>query len=244
MLVAQTDLWQVIGSAGIVTSSTSGDLNLSATVGETAVGNGYDPVTSVQFISEGFQQGDDGPLPAPLEVSTFSGLSQCPDVHDGTLEIYPTGCKEPYTITLTGNGDTVEIEEIDVMGYTFTNLDSGDYRVTVRGVTLCTYEEFSRVDLKNDDCGVDIYSGITPNGDGKNDEWIIDNVEINQPNEVTIFSRWGQKVWQASNYDNESTVWTGLGQSGNTLPDGTYFYTIEVSGNASDSKSGWIQITR
>lgn len=241
--VAQSTIWQVIGNAGIVASSASNELFLAATIGETAVGNGYDQ-TSVEFITEGFQQGDDGPVPAPLEVSAFANLSQCPDVHDGTLEVYPTGCKEPYTVTLIGNGDTVEVEKVFADGHTFVDLDSGTYQVTVRGVTLCAYSNMYRVDLKNYDCEVESYSGITPNGDGKNDKWIIDNIEINQPNEVTIFSRWGQKIWQASNYNNETTVWTGLSQSGSKLPDGTYFYTIEVSGNASASKSGWIQITR
>jgi gliding motility-associated-like protein len=243
MLFAQLDLWQVIGSAGIVETS-SGGLSLSATVGETAIGNGYDPVTSVEFITEGFQQGDDGPVAAPLEVSALVGLTQCPDVHDGTLDVYPTGCSEPYKITVTGNGDTLTVENVAAIGHTFSDLDSGNYVVTVKGKTLCSYTLLTRLDLKNPDCGVEIYSGITPNGDGKNDKWIIDNIEINQPNEVTIFSRWGQKIWQASNYDNVNTVWTGLSQGGSKLPDGTYFYTIEVSGNNSDSKSGWIQITR
>ena len=141
------DLWQVIGGAGF--TGVSGDLTISATVGETAIGSGHEKLIDVDIFhyTEGFQQTDDY-VPNPnLEVSTYSNQAQCPDVHDGTLDVFPTGCKDPYTITLAGNGDTIVVEDVSTAGHTFTALDSGEYQVTVRGVTLCAYSELARVDL-------------------------------------------------------------------------------------------------
>ena len=232
---------KVIGSSGERLSNSSLEVNF--TVGEAAILNLPGP--SLQ-IDQGFHHGDTVEPPAPLEISTITTESQCPGYNDGMIKVLPTGCTDPYQITLVGvfNGVNMTVDDISFDGYTFQNLDSGSYEITVIGVDLCAYRDTFRVDLKNDNCGVEYYSGITPNGDGRNDEWIIDNIEINQPNTVTIFSRWGQKVWQASNYNNSSIVFNGYGQNGNILPDGTYFYTIEISGNQSASSSGWIQITR
>ena len=78
---------------------------------------------------------------------------------------------------------------------------------------------------------------ISPNGDGLNDVWIIGGLERFPNNEVTVFNRWGNIVYKAKGYDNVNTVWGGEQNSGqnltnNLVPDGTYFYIIEL-GNES-----------
>jgi gliding motility-associated-like protein len=231
---------QVVASTGGY-DELADDLNITYTVGEMAVStksqNGY-------YLTEGFQQPNEGGLLLPaLMIGTNITEAQCPQVHDGSLRIAPSGCQAPYTIELAGNGDTIVVTDI-TKPYTFMGLDSGDYRVTVRGFTLCSNRKSYRLDLKNNDCGVKYYTGITPNGDGKNDYWEIDNIEINQPNEVRIFNRQGQLVWSASNYDNYNVRWGGNNDNEQPLPNGTYFFTLEVTGNTEASKSGWIQLIK
>lgn len=74
-------------------------------------------------------------------------------------------------------------------------------------------------------------NGITPNGDGLNDELVFD-VLLNNPstefpdNEIIIFNRWGDVVYQAKPYNND---WRGTNQSGNELPQGTYYYILRLS---------------
>ena len=85
------------------------------------------------------------------------------------------------------------------------------------------------------------YSGITPNGDGNNDVWEIDNIEFYPENTVQIFNRWGNEIWFGSGYDNNEVVWIGLDKSGVQLTDGTYFYVVTISGNTT---KGWIELTR
>lgn len=229
---------QVVASAGDY-DELSNDVNISYTVGEMAVTTRRQ---GTYVYTEGFQQPEGKLLPV-LGVSLDITEAQCPEVHDGSIVVGPSGCLPPYSIEMTGNGDTIILTGLTAP-HTFSGLDSGDYRITVRGLTLCSVRRDIRLDLKNEDCGVKYYSGITPNGDGQNDFWIIDNIEINQPNEVKIFNRWGNLVWSASNYNNTTVRWEGNNDNENPLPGTTYFFSIEVPGNTSASKSGWIQLLR
>lgn len=78
-----------------------------------------------------------------------------------------------------------------------------------------------------------VYNGVTPDGDGKNDFMLlkyIDVVEGAQQNRVTIFNRWGDVVFEISDYNNDDKVFRGQSNTGADLPSGTYFYKIEFSG--------------
>ncbi len=70
---------------------------------------------------------------------------------------------------------------------------------------------------------------ITPNGDGVNDTFVIDLI-LNNPdrypnNELIIFNRWGDIIFQQKNYDN---TWGGTNQNGQPLPQGTYYYIFTL----------------
>lgn len=93
----------------------------------------------------------------------------------------------------------------------------------------------------NTDCDVITYNGFTPNGDGMNDFWIIDNIEKYPNNKVYIYNRWGNKVFQTTHYNNISNNWDGK-LNGKAVTAGTYFYIIETD-NEKLFKKGWIEIT-
>ena len=93
----------------------------------------------------------------------------------------------------------------------------------------------------NDTCGIVIYNLISPNADGKNDAWWIDGINFFPENSVNIFNRWGAKVWEGNNYDNDKVIWSGMGSGGNTLPDGTYYYVINLNGK---QFSGFVELLR
>jgi gliding motility-associated-like protein len=90
-------------------------------------------------------------------------------------------------------------------------------------------------------CGLVIYNGFTPNGDGHNDFWFIDGISDDSKNRVTIFNRWGERVWEVFNYDNHNNKWDGQNYKGEYLPDGTYYYLINYKG---DQLKGWVELTR
>jgi gliding motility-associated-like protein len=97
----------------------------------------------------------------------------------------------------------------------------------------CVWEQM--IDLLSEEiltieCPLIFYSLITPNSDGENDAWIIENIDQGEfaSNKVVIMNRWGNEVWEAENYDNDNVLWTGISNKGFSLPDGTYFYSVDT----------------
>ncbi len=70
-----------------------------------------------------------------------------------------------------------------------------------------------------------ISNGITPNGDGKNDTWVIDFIELFPKCEVEIYNRWGELLFRSVGYDRP---WDGRYRDG-PVPVGTYYYVIELN---------------
>ncbi|MBX2895690.1 MAG: VCBS repeat-containing protein [Cyclobacteriaceae bacterium] len=74
--------------------------------------------------------------------------------------------------------------------------------------------------------GIEIYNAVSPNNDGKNDFFEVTNLSAVEPeNTVTIYNRWGSKVFEVENY-TEANAFRGINNNGNELPSGTYFYKI------------------
>jgi gliding motility-associated-like protein len=65
---------------------------------------------------------------------------------------------------------------------------------------------------------------ITPNGDGKNDEFMIQCI-FELPNHLVIYNRYGGKEFEVDNYNNS---WQGTDNAGNDLSDGGYHWVLEV----------------
>ena len=70
-----------------------------------------------------------------------------------------------------------------------------------------------------------IPEAITPNNDGKNDQFVIKGIE-NTTNTIQIYNRWGQLVFETLNYQNN---WSGKNMNNELLPNDTYFYIIVVN---------------
>ena len=74
---------------------------------------------------------------------------------------------------------------------------------------------------------------ITPNADNVNDEFILQNIDDYEDfSQVTIYNRWGDRVWQSEPLYDNSNPWRGTNQNGTKLADGVYFYTIELRNDA------------
>ena len=84
-----------------------------------------------------------------------------------------------------------------------------------------------------------VYNGFSPNDDGRNDTFTIFNIEEYPNNQLRIFNRWGNLVYEKKDYRNE---WDGRSLGNDVLPDGTYFYLFEMPGE--ERLSGYVQISR
>jgi gliding motility-associated-like protein len=72
---------------------------------------------------------------------------------------------------------------------------------------------------------VDVPSGFSPNGDGHNDVWQIDFIDLFPDCEVEIFNRWGEPLFKSVGYKEP---WDGK-YNGGFVPVGTYYYAINLN---------------
>lgn len=97
----------------------------------------------------------------------------------------------------------------------------GTYSVAVYVNDSCGYQKSDiEIIVVLPPCHIIIPNIITPNGDNANDFFKIKNLEFHPNTQVSIFDRWGKKVYENPNYNNE---WKAEG-----LGDGTFFYIIDV----------------
>ncbi len=80
----------------------------------------------------------------------------------------------------------------------------------------------------------------TPNGDNANDAFTITDVDYFTKSSLIVFNRWGNIIYQAAPYLN---TWDGKNEHGDELPDGTYYYSLDL-GNGNDPYKGFVVITR
>ena len=89
---------------------------------------------------------------------------------------------------------------------------------------------------------------VTPNGDGKNDELVLNELETLSPNNhIQIFDRNGLKVFEKENYRNEFNGFSNTGnfvvQQNKGLPSGIYFYIINLK-DLEINYQGFLYLTR
>jgi gliding motility-associated-like protein len=78
-----------------------------------------------------------------------------------------------------------------------------------------------------------IPNALSPDGDGRNDTWEIDNIGAYPGNHVLVFNRWGSKIFETSGY-RRGNEWNGS-ISGQPAPVGTYYYVITLGNGKSYS---------
>ncbi|MBX7093957.1 MAG: gliding motility-associated C-terminal domain-containing protein [Flavobacteriales bacterium] len=98
------------------------------------------------------------------------------------------------------------------------------YIMEVSNIYGCINSDTVVVSVNNDYL-VTVRNVLTPNGDGFNDKWIIENIESYPGNTVYVYNRNGQKVFEGESYMN---TWEGT-YNNQALPDGTYYYVIEFT---------------
>ncbi len=125
----------------------------------------------------------------------------------------------------------------------------GDYTFTYTDdVSECPSETEVFITI-NDDCVIlpcsdtfdadnDIPMAVTPNGDNRNDTFVITGLEnaecIDVTIELQIFNRWGAKIYESINYQNNwdgTTNNSAIGNAGK-VPTGTYYYIINLKDNS------------
>lgn len=136
---------------------------------------------------------------------------------------------------MNGSGDGVALWQpstglVDSTSFTteVLPLESIYYKLYVTDLNGCVNYDSVFVDLELDTPIFNLISNvITPNGDGKNDNWFIDGIEKYSDSHVVIFDQYGSVVYETDNYMND---WDAT-FNGSYLPNGTYFYYLTFKEN-------------
>ncbi|WP_316819800.1 MBG domain-containing protein [Pedobacter gandavensis] len=113
------------------------------------------------------------------------------------------------------------------------------YTVTVTNANGCSEQKSFTINVMDDLLTIKATNILTPNGDGYNDKWVVDNIDFYPNNNVKIFDKAGRLVYSRTNYDNG---WDGT-LNGSPLNEGTYYYVIDF-GKGRPLTKGFITIVR
>jgi len=160
--------------------------------------------------------------PSDIEASYIIENPACLGGDDGSLEFVVIGGTAPYTFEWSDDGYS-ETEYI-------LGLDEGEYIVTIIDNNGCTLEvENIIITDGSEDC-IYIPNAFTPNGDGINDEWFIENINFFPDHHIMVFNRWGQEVYSARMGD---PAWDGT-MNNKPLPTGCYVYVVQIDRTSND----------
>lgn len=153
----------------------------------------------------------------------------CVDGNEGTLTLLDFKGDIQNWEASTDEGETWENIFNPFDTYDFVDVDSTTwYRAIVMGCESMDTSEIYVLTVSAAACeGVVVANLITPNGDNKNDTWLIEDIQDYPPIDVSIYNRFGKELYQNSAYNNE---WDATYQ-GQPLQDGTYYYIFRIEGN-------------
>lgn len=153
--------------------------------------------------------------PPPVDAGPYQIMSVLSNVTIGGSPTAPTAVGYTWTPGAT-------LSNTSVPNPTASNTVSTIYTVTVIDANGCIASDTVRIDVYPE---IKIPNGISPNGDGKNDTWVIDNIQQFPDCVVEVFNRWGELLFTSNGY---TTPWDGR-YKGKELPVGTYYYVINLN---------------
>ena len=193
--------------------------------------------------------GISNPIANPEVTTTYQLIASdnnCPA--EGQLEVTVT--VNPLPVVSAGEdrstipGETIVLMASGADSYQWDNEDlilgsifddevevdiSEETTFTVIGTDIngCSNSDEVVVSIVDDPSRViTVINGLTPNGDGANDELEFLGLESFPENHITIFNRWGNIVFEKRGYQNDEVRWDGT-RNGEDLPAGTYYYILE-----------------
>jgi gliding motility-associated-like protein len=179
-------------------------------------------------------------LPAGTYIFSYIDAAGCADsepvtiTENGALDIEATlslfgeyniseadGTDGSIAVTVTGGTSPYEYQWSPAVGTTTENevsgLIAGNYSLVVVDENGC---EIDTVFSLTEPESLGLPTGLSPNGDGLNDFYVIPGVLKCEASDFKVFNRWGNVVFESTDYHNE---WYGQSKDGGILADGTYF---------------------
>ena len=167
------------------------------------------------------------------------------DGNNGTITVETTQGDVSYNLfvnnnvvaTTVGTGLDIDITVADEY------LNIGENLIEIQAATEYCSSTLDEVPVIIVIEGPSIPKGFSPNGDEFNEYFVVKDLDIYPYNSIVIINRHGQKVYEAAPYNNDWNGKTMFGVEGEDLPEGTYFYILDLGLNKEPIK-GWIYIKR
>lgn len=141
-----------------------------------------------------------------------------------SIEVIANGGEKPYQYWFNGLSQSSNI---------LLNPTASSYVIQVESATGCFGEPKTIYFIK-------INNAFTPNSDGINDYWTIENLDKMDNISLMITDRYGNKVFESQN--KNSLVWDGS-HHGRSLPTSTYWYSVtwfDPVTQKNEQRQGWI----
>ncbi|RNI31436.1 T9SS type B sorting domain-containing protein [Rufibacter latericius] len=145
-----------------------------------------------------------------------------------TIQLTVTG-EEGYTYTWANGPGIISGQNSNVLSIKPTQ--GYVYKVTASTAEGCTKEAEFTVLVEG---GVALQANniLTPNNDGKNDVWVIWNINTYPGSKLKVFDTAGRVVFEKENYAND---WNGT-YKGSPLAQGVYYYVIDLGSGIAPAK--------
>ncbi len=181
------------------------------------------------------------PFALSLSNTTIDEADEAQDVGSFMTLDPDNGDTFSYALA-SGTGDT-DNAEFEISGGTLRtagliNFESGATRSILVRVTDAgglTFDQTFTINIEEvvieplreyttNTPGADVKNVFSPNGDGVNETWVIEDLLDNPVNEVKVFAQGGKLIYNKVNYRND---WDGTFKN-EPVPDGTYYYEINI----------------
>jgi len=137
--------------------------------------------------------------------------ADCSGTKDGAAEVAVIGGDGPYSYSWNTGATTAYLE----------NVGAGIYTVDIFDINGCKLRFPIQIVPGTAHEDIELHNVFSPNNDGINDTWVVDNIGFYPDNELVILNRWGNEVYTQKNYQND---WDG-----SRLTEGTYFYLLDIN---------------
>lgn len=187
------------------------------------------PTQTTTYVIEGLYEDGCRPL---REITVKVDQSYTPD-----FEVTQSGgaCNEPFSYSLTNKTGKAQRYEWNMgAGNPMTDPEVKNYIYEVPGeytITLTAYNaagcSLTASKKISAEPAFTLSNVITPNGDGKNDFFIVPVASST----LEVFNRWGKSIFKSADYKND---W------GKGIANGTYLYVVDTpQGNHC---KGWVEV--
>ncbi len=171
---------------------------------------------------------DDTELP---EIQCLNSIS----VYTDSVSNYQTYTVKETEFDPISMSDNCEVQSLTNNFNLNESLKSAEFEVGITEVEWTVSDKngnlqtcLCEINVIYPELSVIVHQALSPNGNGKNDLLIVSGLDVYPNNTLTIFNRWGNKVFEASPYQNNWDGTVSVGAAEKLLPDGTYYYVLDI----------------